>query len=343
MRTKNDATLAALQAKQLGLATTQQARAARISNGALRRAVASGALDRVRRGVLASPAAAPTFEQRVLAAVLAAGENAFASHETAAQLWELPLSGPAQLEVTTVIDRRPRTTGVRLHRSGLLVERDLSELGAIPLTVPERTIVDLSSRLSHSDLGRMIDDALRRRITTLGRIVATAERLPRAPGRSPKKLRGVLDARVPGVEERESVLEDFVFDALRRFGLPLPVCQYEIEINGKRRRIDLCFPDDRLALEALGFQWHGWRSRWDADVLRGNELVLAKFRVLQFTSAFTDRQIAQQVAEALGRRCRRAEGPDLTFAEWIARRDCVFGRKGPTNAPERSKHSSPRR
>jgi hypothetical protein len=270
--------------------------------------------------VFVSAAVPQTFEQRVLAAVLAAGVNAFASHETAAQLWELPLPSPAELEVTTILERRPRTSGVRVHRSGLLVERDLTELGGIPLTVPERTIVDLSSRLAAGQLGRMIDDALRRRITSLSRIVATAARLPRAPGRSPKKLQAVLDRRLPGVEERESVLEDFVFDALRRFGLPLPVCQYEIVVGGKRRRIDLCYPDDRLALEALGFAWHAFRSPWDSTVLRGNELQLAQFRVLQFTSAFTDRLIAKQVAEALGRELVDDDGPDLTFETWLAER-----------------------
>jgi hypothetical protein len=204
-----------------------------------------------------------------------------------------------------------------MHRSGLLIERDLTELGGIPLTVPERTIVDLSSRLTPKLLGRLIDDALRRRITSLSRIVGTAARLPRAPGRSPKKLQAVLDRRVPGVEDRESKLEDFVFDALRRFGLPLPVCQHKIVVDGTPRRIDLCYPDDWLALEALGFDWHGWRSQWDDTILRGNELLLAGFRVLQFTSAFTDRLIAKQVAEALGRELVDDDGPDATFEQWL--------------------------
>jgi hypothetical protein len=320
MRINNDAKLSALQANQLGLVTKAQANEAGVSRDALRRALRGGAVVLARDGVYASPASAQTYQQRVLAAVLAAGVNAFASHETAAQLWELPLSSPAQLEIMTILERRPRTAGVRLHRSGLLVERDLTELGGIPLTVPERTIVDLSSRFPAKQLGRIIDDALRRRITSLSRIAVTAARLPRAPGRSPKKLQAVLDRRLPGVEERESVLEDFVFDALRRFGLPLPVCQYEVIVGGRRRRIDLCYPGDRLALEALGFEFHGWRQRWDADVLRGNEVQLAGFRVLQFTTAFTDRLIAEHVAEALGRPLVEDDGPPLTFDAWLLRR-----------------------
>ena len=66
----------------------------------------------------------------------------------------------------------------------------------------------------------MTDEALRRRLTTHGRIAYAAERLGRAPGRSPKKVAEMLERRLPGLEIRESVLEDFVFDALRRFARP---------------------------------------------------------------------------------------------------------------------------
>ncbi len=317
MRAENAARLAKIQQEQLGLITVHQAAEAGVSRRVLRRARKAGAFVEARGGIFVHASVTESFEQRALAAVLRTGDNSFASHTTAAQLWTLPLPEPAELEVTTLMERRPRSQGFRLHRSGLLVERDVTVRRAIPLTTPERTIVDLSSRLSVKQLGRMADDALRRRITTLWRIRATAERLPRAPGRSPKKLAEMLDRRLPGVEERESLLEDFVFDALRRFGLPLPVCQYEVVVKGVPRRIDCCYPDDWLALEALGFEFHGWRARWDDDVLRGNDLQLAGFRVLQFTSAFTDRQIAEQVATALARRCSHVSGADLTFDEWL--------------------------
>jgi hypothetical protein len=80
-----------------------------------------------------------------------------------------------------------------------------------------------------------------------------------------------------------------------------------------------------LALEAQGFDAHGRRAQFDADALRGNELQLAGFRVLEFTSAFTDRQIAQQVAEALGLPQPPIVGETLTFAAWLHRleRECA--------------------
>src|SRR6478736_2696975 len=147
MRTVADVALCELQRTQYGLVTLSQARRAGLSYAALRRRIASGALLEVHAGVLLDPAVASSFEQRALAAVLAAGDPSFASHDTAAQLWRSPLPHPAAIEFTTLIERSPRVAGARRHRSGLLIDNDRTVLRGIPVATPERTIVDLSSRL----------------------------------------------------------------------------------------------------------------------------------------------------------------------------------------------------
>jgi hypothetical protein len=211
---------------------------------------------------------------------------------------------------------------VRCHRSGLLVdEQDITEVDGIRVSTPERTIVDLSGRFDNKVIGRMIDDALRRRITTFARLVEVTERLRPAPGRSQKKMLALLARRDEDVARRESHLEDFVFEALRRFNLPLPTPQHKVVIDGKNRRIDLCYADEWLALEALGFDVRRQRAKFDDEALRGNELQLAGFKVLEFTSAFTDWQIASQVACALGRATPERPRRLLTFLEWCDRRD----------------------
>ncbi len=312
-------TIHELGAAQLGLVTYEQLRSAGVTRDVIRGLRARGAVVELRPHVYAVAGAPKSREQTVLAAVLAAGKTAFASHETAAQLLGLPLPTPARLEVTTLYERCPRLEGVRLHRSGLLDERDVTMLGAIPVATATRIVVDLSSRLSIRDLGRLTDEALRLRMTSLGRIQATAQRLRRAPGRSPRNVATMLALRVADTEQRESVLEDFVYAALLRFGLPLPVPQYRVVLNGRERRIDLCYPDRWLALEAKGFEFRRSRAGFDGDALRDNELQLAGFRVLSFTAAFTDLQIAQQVASALRLAAPRPR-PPLTFAEWKALR-----------------------
>lgn len=167
----------------------------------------------------------------------------------------------------------------------------------------------------------MVDAALRRRIATLTQIEAVIERLPSAPGRSRRKLLVVLSQRDGATARRESPLEDCVFEALQRFGLPLPEPQYPVAIDGRLRRIDLCYAERWLALEAMGFDPHRHRDKFDGDALRGNELQLAGFRVLEFTSAFSDWKIASQVAAALGLSQPARPSRPMTFVTWLRRRD----------------------
>jgi very-short-patch-repair endonuclease len=304
-----------LASEQLGLVTHEQLRRSGCSRDVIRGLLVRGSLLPVFRHVYGVAGTPNSHERTVLAAVLAAGEHAYASHATAAHLWGLCVSPPATIEVTTVYERCPRVDGVRLHRSGLLEDRDVCSLGSVPVARPERILVELSSRLSVRALGALADEALRRRLTTLGRIHATAARLRPAPGRSANKISQMLELRVAETEAHESVLEDFVYDAIRRFELPPPVAQRQVVVGGRRRRIDLCYPESWLALEAKGFEYHGRRGRFDDDALRGNELTLAGWKVLEFTSTFTDWQIAQQVAAALGREPPRYRQP-RTFEEW---------------------------
>jgi hypothetical protein len=313
------AQLGALERQQHGLVSLAQLRELDCTNEAVRYLVESAQLERLRRGILASPAVVESFEQRVLAAVIIGGVGACASHESAAQLWSLPLPGGAMVEITTALERHPILDGVRVHRSSLLLPEDVTEQNCIPVTSSARTIVDLSGRLDLRSLGRMVDDALRRKVVTLDGLHETVERLRPAPGRSVRKMRLLLARRDDGTAHRESVLEDFVHHAVSRFRLPEPVAQFEVIVGGRRRRIDFCYPEPMVALEPKGFDYRRFRQRFDEDALRGNELQLAGYRVLEFTSAFTDWQIACQVARALELAVPRRPRRVLSFRDWAER------------------------
>ena len=317
-------------AAQHGVATRRQLLVSGLSPKAIRHRLASGRLVARYAGVYGHPAAPRTRRQDVCAAVLAGGETAFASHETAAWLWGVRDEPEhALIEVTTVLERVADHPGVWAHRSGLLVDADIRTVDGIPAASMERTVVDLSGRLGAAALGRLVDDAIRRRLTTFGRIAGCLERLPQAPGRSPKTVREVLASRVPGLGLRESELEEFVFDSLRRYEIPLPRMQVWVELPCGRRRLDKCYPDRRLVIEADGFETHGTRSAFDDDRARNNELVVAGYRVLHFTTEFTDHEIAATVARALDRSVPQcaSQGPQ-SFKRW-----CEGRRAARSSAP----------
>ncbi|HTL84614.1 MAG TPA: hypothetical protein VL856_05485 [Acidimicrobiia bacterium] len=321
MRKDIEREIAKIERAQFGLVTSKQLVALGISDGEIEWRIQRAHHEASRRGVLVNPAVVETFEQRVMAAILAARCDAYASHECAAQLWTSPIPRAAPVEILSAMKLQHRLLGVKCHRSGYIDECDVTALGGVPITTPERTIVDISARFDAKVIGRLIDDALRRKIATLNRFIETADRLGSAPGRSRKKMLMLLSRRDGDVAKRESTLEDFVFDALRRFQMPMPTVQWPIRVNGRKRWIDLCYPDVMLALEVKGFEWHGGRASFDSDALRGNEVLLAGFRVLEFTSAFTDWQIAAHVAEALGQAKPTRPKKPLTFSEWLRRRN----------------------
>ena len=85
----------------------------------IKRWLASSLLVAVHRGVYRLSGVPVTDEQRLLAAVLAAGLGALASHRSAAWLWGiLPTHAlPIEPEITIPSPRRPRLRGVIVHRS----------------------------------------------------------------------------------------------------------------------------------------------------------------------------------------------------------------------------------
>src|SRR5207253_2701832 len=136
-----------------------------------------------REGVYAPAGAPPTAERAIMAAVLAAAPDgpAWASHETAGWLWRLKgVEQPDVIELLRPLGRHVRMKGVVGHRSGALFSADLTTRWHIPVTAPERTVVELSGRRSATQLGRTVDDALRRRLLALDRLVPCTARLDTA-------------------------------------------------------------------------------------------------------------------------------------------------------------------
>ncbi|HUF84003.1 MAG TPA: hypothetical protein VMQ81_05350, partial [Acidimicrobiia bacterium] len=100
-------------------------------------------------------------------------------------------------------------------------------------------------------------------------------------------------------DKSESGLEMRILRAIVGADLPEPVQQHWVRLNGQRRRIDLAYPDLKLAIEVDGWRDHGPRSAFDSDRVRENELEIAGWDRLHFTSAFSDRAIAETVAAKL--------------------------------------------
>lgn len=290
-----------LAAGQLGLFTSTQA----IDRGwrarAVNRRVAAGEVRQAQPGVFAFTAAPVTWEQRLLAALLAGGAQSGVSHESAVVLhgcedWIDGFTPRVELSVTP--GTQPRLRRVALHRLQLPPEH-LTMVRGFRCTTFARTVVDLSGRTSLGQLARTLDDGLIRNRTTLRELARVAAVLPPAPGRRPGRISLLLAERVGENESAESHPEIRLVNALVDAGLPAPVPQFRVAAGEHRFRLDAAYPELRLGLEYLGFDTHRSRTAFEGDFRRDRMLSKLGWTILYFTRACSDSEIAADVRQFL--------------------------------------------
>lgn len=284
---------------QHGLITRSQAHSLGVSPQALKTAVAAGRWERIRQGVYVVGAAPTTWQQRVLAACLAAGPDAMASHRTSVRLADL-VDHCGRIELLTDGYRRLRLPGVEVHRSIHLAPEDRIVLQGIPATSLVRTLIDLSPAQSAATIGRWIDLATMRGQIDIGALARRTNELT-MPGRPiPTTLMEALALRNPGHDPGRSALEARILAALAERGIQLPTRQHAVvRPDGRQAFIDLAYPLVRVAIEADGWATHGVRAAFEPDRIRGNELALLGWTLYRFTWMMSDDYICETIERAM--------------------------------------------
>ena len=263
MRLKSapDAVIGRIATVQGGVVSSAQLHGVGLSAEAIQRRIRAGRLHPLHRGVYAVGHALLGPEGRWWAAILALGEAAFLSHESAAHAHGIRLTASGLVHVT-VRGRggRERHPGIKVHRPLELPSDEVTSLRGLPITAPARTL----DRAEHQ---RLIDFA------DLHQLL---QRYPRRPGT--RSLKAQL-ARYRGPIDVRSELERLVYQLCEARGLPLPNVNCSIE--GRVR--DFYWPHCRLVVEADSYGWHRSPSALNVDRERDVELVLAGYRVLRFT------------------------------------------------------------
>jgi len=274
-----DVQLIRLAAGQYSLADHDQLLELGMTPRQLQDRAAAGLLITVHRGVYRLPGTPVSPEQEALAACLAAGPGAVASHRSAAALWRLRGVEAPRAEITVRGSACPSLLSVTVHRTDRLDPADVSRACRVPVTSPARTLLDLGAVSPAWVVEPALEDALMRGLVTFPLLTATLARLCGPGRRGAGVLRRLVHERDPATAPTESVLEDRLLTVLRRAGLPEPVRQHRV--GGVR--LDFAYPEVRLGIEADSRIWHGARTDVQRNSDKANVLVARGWRVLHFT------------------------------------------------------------
>lgn len=274
----------ALAAEQHQVITTSQLQAMGCPERTRKRALAAGLLVLVRRGVYALPGATSDPLLALMAACLAAGGEAVASHLAAAWVWGFDRVLPGTLEVTNLAGGRRQLQGVRVHRTGVLLGEDRDVRFGVPVTSPARTAIDLASCLSMTQLGHFLNHLTRQHLCTIEDVRRHLQELGGRGRAGTRMLRVLVAERVEGLEPGDSDAEVRLVRQLVRLGVPRPVQCHQVVVGARVFLLDLAWPHLLLAVELDGFGPHSSRTAFDHDRERDLLLKRAGWEVIRVTT-----------------------------------------------------------
>jgi Transcriptional regulator, AbiEi antitoxin len=291
--------LTAYARRQHGLVTRTQMLKT-LSRRQLDNLVHTGRLERLQPSTYRVAGSPESLEQMLHAAILASGDGAAASFRAAAHLWylagfwEIPT-----VEITTPSRRRTRLDDVIVHDTKVTGTIHFERRRGIPVTSVARTLCDLSACCSPNEIGRALDDALRRKLVTLRRMRAVFEDLATRGRRRSTIMRELLAQRGANYHPGGSDPEVRMMRVLQSAGLPDPIQQHTVRINGKSYRLDGAFIAYKVALEYEGFEFHRSRTSFDVRYERDRDLKNDNWWIVYITSRTSDERLVSDTRYAL--------------------------------------------
>ena len=242
-----DRVILALAARQHGIVTTAQLLNVGVGRRSIARRMARGWLTPLHRGVFqVGPVAAR--HAREMAAVLAVGDDAALSHQSAAALWGFMPPHHGDVHVTVARRGRRSRGGIQVHQT---LSLNAAVKAGLPLTDPARTLRELKTVLSPHELDRALEQA-----QILGLIRndgapepeftrSEGERRLKALCKAARLPGPLINARVPGWE------------------------------------VDAYWPAQNLVVEVDGWNFHHTRQAFERDRRKDAALQTAGYRVVR--------------------------------------------------------------
>lgn len=268
-----------------------------------------GVLERVFPSVYRWTAMPMTRYSQWRAATLRGGEGAMLRCRSAGAA--LGLDGVEEIDKVEIYVR------TSTDRKGLAVRRltdadrpRIVNIRGIPVAATERTLFDLSAVLAPARVGLAIDDALRRRLTTLERLWLHLHHQGGRGRKGSASFRKLLEARDARDPQLRSAFEAQMRRVLKRIRDADAVPNFRVQVGGEVFYLDFFYPAHRLAIECHSLKWHAGQDWLKQDMRRMRALQSVGISVLYFTwdeTYFEAERVESEVREALRRRAPQLE------------------------------------
>jgi hypothetical protein len=287
---------------QYGLVTREQILDAGGTASWINWAVRTGRLKRVRQGVYAIAGVAPDH-QPLMAACLAAGPSAAASHLAAAALWGAEQVKGGRLEITTFDNRDHRLPGVITHRSRLDPANATTAHHNVPIVVPALTVVQVAATCHPALVKGIAHDLVKRHWTDFPAILAWIDIVG---DRGRRDLRDLCLRAINVGGHDDSPPARRLAESLRRAGVPKFELDYQVQTPDGVLRIDIAWPPIRVGLEYNGARDHETPLAQHDDARRRCRLAAMGWLMLDANRGMTDEEVVGWVVAAL--KARRQVG-----------------------------------
>jgi hypothetical protein len=223
----------------------------------------------------------PTWKTAALAAVMAAGPDALASHRCAAVVWGLDAVYGRTIEVTVPYLESPEPAGVIVHRTRR--SNPAAVVESIPITTPERTLFDIAPILPARVLEKAGRSAVHLGLTTVDRIDLAVGKFGGRGVSGTKRMRWLVGAIAN--DESGSVSEIDLKHIIWGAPIPPPVQQLQIRLKDNSHAYpDFSWPDLSKIVEVDGFGAHGTPEQLQSDLKRQNALMELGWQIRRFTA-----------------------------------------------------------
>src|SRR5262249_49867464 len=190
-----------------------------------------------------------------------------------------------KVEMSGHFRQRKHRDWLVFHRTAEIPRQMQRIRHGVPLTSPSRTLVDLAGVYKEDVLERAVEHAFRRRLSSVHEVHQVIRRIPSKRKSGTLRVTRLLDRGVFS-PEMHSELERQALRMFRRFGVPEPVCQYEVVADDRVLGfVDFAWPKARVIVEAEGFQFHSGREAWENDIDRYNAITFRDWKLLRLTYA----------------------------------------------------------